>query len=124
MLGVAFEPFAPVGHVQKQAVVLPAHHMHQVLGALLGHHMRLRHAAGHEAGLCFALRSALEHPVQRLAGGKDCPALRQGLVAQGQFVLAHGFEAGQDPHRRKPIQRPVLAAGVYATTAVENPVRI
>ena len=45
-------------------------------------------------------------------------------VALGQLVLAHGFEAGQDPDGRKPVQRPVLAAGVQATTAVENPVRI
>jgi hypothetical protein len=124
VFGVVFEPLAPVGHVQKQPVVLPAHHMHDVASPLLGDHMPLRHAPGHEAGFSFALGSALEHPVERLSGGQCVPTRLQCALAQGQLLIRHRLEAGQNPHGCEPVERPVLAAGIKATTAMKHPVRI
>jgi hypothetical protein len=121
---VRAHPAPALGHVEEQAVVLAALHLHAVARAVLGHHVRLGHGAGHQVGDGAAHRpvglSALEHPVQRLAG-RDLflPCGQRG--ADGLCFFVGGFaELGQHPHRRVPVQRPVFAAGKAAAAAVEQ----
>ena len=118
--GVALHPAAAFGHVQEQAVVLPAQHMHQVARAVFLHHMRLGHLACHGAGFALLRVAALVHPVQCGAGCQCGPARLQGLVHGGQQGVVGGFKAGEHPHGRVGVQRPAFAAGVQAAPAVED----
>ena len=43
-------PAAALGHVQKQAMVLPLEHVYQIPRTVLGDHMGRGHTAGHQAG--------------------------------------------------------------------------
>ena len=117
---MVFQPLASDGHVEKQAVVLPAHQMNDVTCALLGHHMRLGNAARHQARFGFTRNPALEHPIERHARGQGLPAGFQSPVALGQFCIVHRFEAGQDPDGCEPVQRPLFTAAIQAASSMKN----
>ena len=68
-------PAPAFGHVQEQAVVLAAQHLHAVARAGLGDDVRVWHFAGHEPG--FGGRGGLAQlvdPVQGLARCQFAPA--------------------------------------------------
>ena len=124
LLHVIADPAPALGHVQKQPVVLPLQHMHAKPCTLLRDHMRIRHLPRHQPGLGAAIEAALVDPVQRLLRSQLLPACGQSSADGGQFVVAGGLEAGQHQNRRKSIQRPVLAARMQTTPAMENALRI
>ena len=113
-------------------MVLAAQHMGFEARAVLGHYVRVRHLALHQPRFGAALGAqrfvtALEDPVQRLPWGQHGPALGQGLANGGQLRvgLVGGWQkAGEHEHGRVGVQRPLLAAGVAAPTAVEDALRI
>jgi hypothetical protein len=118
---MGMHPAPALGHVQEQAVVLAAQHMHAVAGAGLGDHMRVGHFAGHEPG--FGGRSGLAQlvdPVQGLGRGQFVPAPDQRIADGGQGIVSQRLEAGEHQHGREGVQRQVLAARMQAATAVED----
>jgi hypothetical protein len=121
---VAAHPAAALGHVEKQAVVLPPADVHAVARALLGDDVRLGHAAGHGARLgARGVAAALKDPVQRGAGRDLLPAAGERGTHGGELGLGvrpDGQEAGEHENGREGVERPVLATGVQAAPAMED----
>ncbi|MPN35353.1 hypothetical protein SDC9_182851 [bioreactor metagenome] len=118
---VLAHPLPPGRHVEEQAVVLAAQHMHQIARAGLAHHMRLGHAAAHQFGAALAAHQPdLQHPVQRLARCDLRPARRKRIADGSDGRVVQFGKTGQHQHGRIGVERQVLAALVHAAPAVED----
>ena len=115
-------PAAAGGHVQKQAMVLAACNVNEVLGPVFGDYMRLGQGAAHDAGFDLATGlTGLKGPGKRLVcRGNLLPALLQGLTDQSQLGFIQGRKAGQHDDGWKGVQRYLLAARIAAATAVKD----
>ena len=115
-------PFTACGHVQKQTMVLPARHLHQVLRAVFCHHMGFRQLTGHDACFHLAARLAgLERPDQRLVrGGNLLPALFKCQSYHLKLRFIHGSKTGQQQHGWERIQHDLFAARMASTTPMKD----
>ena len=114
-------PAPAFGHVQKNAVVLPAQHMGAVLQPGFGDGVRFRHAACHQP--CFRFGTGLAHlvdPVQWLITTNVCPACLQCFAHCSQCSFFQRLKAGQHQHGREGIEHQMLAARVAASASVED----
>ena len=123
--GPLARPAAAFGHVQKQAVVLPAQHVHPVARTGLRHDVRIGNAAGHHvgvgaAGAALRLAALLKDPVQGLARRQLRPARCQRGANGGQLLVADRGKTGEHEDGRVGVQRPGLTAGMPAAAPVEN----
>ncbi len=131
-LGILAHPAAAFSHVQEQAMVLAAQHMGFEARAVLGDYVRVGHlpCISRVSVRPWVRSASLRHWKTQFSGcpgARTGPALGQGGADGGQlrFGLVGGWQkAGEHEHGRVGVQRPLLAAGVSAATAVEDALRI
>ncbi|MPN61475.1 hypothetical protein SDC9_209212 [bioreactor metagenome] len=111
-------------------MVLPLEHVHAVARPVFGHHMRLGHAARHQAGVAAPLQAqrlapVLKHPVQRLPWRQLRPARLQRGIAAAMVAVQVGIEqlvqhtpVQRRLHQRHGLRRVGAVAAVHQRRGV------